>query len=188
MSEITDLYEYGVAQKKEGKFLLRSIILIALYILIPLVLISLLMFVPALKGFVYLGALVVLADAVFAFFTWRYVDVEYEYSIKTGKVSFTLVRNAFNHRIKEPKMSFLVKDCELIAPLTEPEYAEKYEAAKVDTVWNALSSKSAKDAYFALYTDENGKKTAFLFEATNEMLKRCRFYNKNATVVRQMRY
>ena len=42
--------------------------------------------------------------------------------------------------------------------------------------------------------DANGEfgsmmlKANFLFEATNDMLKRCRFYNREATVVRTMRY
>ncbi|MCQ2428492.1 MAG: hypothetical protein MJ137_08910 [Clostridia bacterium] len=188
MSEITEQYSYGVAQKKEGKFLWGRIGLATLYVLVPLITISLLMFIPQLKAFVYLGALVILGDAVLAFFTWRLVDIEYEYSIKTGKVDFTLVQNAFNHRIKKPQTSFMVKDCELIAPFGEQEFRDRYEAFAPETVFCALSSKTASDAYFAIYTDENGKKCAFLFEATNEMLKRCKFYNKNATTVRQMRY
>ena len=189
MSEITERYDYGVAQKKEGKYLWGRIGLAFLYVLFPLVTITVLMLIPEARKFVYFGALVVLADAVFAFFTWRYVDIEYEYSVHVGKVTFTIIQNAFNHRIRKPQTEFLIRDCELIAPLNEEEFAERYMQFGAETVRSALSSKKAEDAYFAIYTDEeSGKKCAFLFEATNEMLKRCRFYNRDATVVRQMRY
>ncbi len=186
MAEINETYEYSVTQKAEGKWRWRRAGLIALYVLMPVI--TLILIMGPLKGMVYMGAFIVLADAVLIFFTWRLVSVEYSYEVTSGKVTFTLIQNAFNHRIKKPKAEFMLRECSLIAPLREPEYEAKYREYAPETVISALSSEKAEDAYFALYSGEDGKRCAFLFEATNDMLKRCRFYNREATVVRTMRY
>ena len=185
MSDITEVYDYSVPQKAEGKWLVRRILLISAYILFPLLVIGFFMFVS--PNFVVLGYFMALGDAVLFFFTWRYVNIEYMYSFKMGVVTFSVIQNVLNHRQKKDKMQFTVRECSLIAPM-EGEWLEKYNAYAPEDVTSALGSRNAEDAYFALFTGADGKKSAFLFEATNEMLKRCHYYNKDATIVKQVRY
>lgn len=188
MSEINEYYNYGVAQKAEGKWLIYRILLIAAYVLLPVGALTLMMFGET--WMVFFGALLAFSDFLLAFLTWRFVSFDYEYETISGKVTFSIIRNAFNHRRKKEIMSFMIRDCVAIAPLDNPEHpecAEQYKAYGAETVYNALSCKNAEDAYFAIFEDEKGKKCAFLFQATGEMLKRCRWYNKEGTVVTKTR-
>ena len=181
MADITEAYEYSVAQKAEGVWLWRRIGLIAAYVILPVV--ALLLIVKW-RILAPLGCFLALGDAVLVFFTWRFVNLQYEYSIAAGKITFSHIQNAFNHRIRKVKLTFAVKDCTSIAPLGDPKYLD----SEVGTVYSALSSSKASDAYAAIFVDESGKKSAFLFEATREMLRRCAFYNKQATVVTETRF
>ena len=62
------------------------------------------------------------------------------------------------------------------------------EAYSPEVIYNALSSEDTPDAYFMIYEDDNGRRCAFLFEATAQMLKICRYYNPSATVITNVRY
>ena len=183
MSEITELYDYCVPVKPDKKMKLKRFGLICLYAILPLIA---LFIIIQWKGLVYFGALIVLADAVVYFFTWRYVNIEAYYSIKTGVVTYAVIQNVFQHRIKKEKMKFALKDCVLIAPKAGSE--QKVAEFKPEVEYNGLSTADSPDAYVALFKDEDGKNVAYYFEATSEMLKRCRFYNKDATVMSQVRY
>jgi hypothetical protein len=183
MSEITELYDFCQPVKPDGKMKLKRFLLICFYILLPII--ALLLIVKW-KGLVPLGAFIVLADAVVYFFTWRFVNLETYYSIKTGIVTYAVIQNVFQHRIKKEKMQFAVKDCTLIAPKAASE--DKIAEFKPEIVYNGLSDPDVPDAYVALFCDADGKRVAYYFDATAEMLKRCRFYNREATVVTQVRY
>lgn len=180
MADITEAYDYCVAQKSEGVWKWRRIGLIIAYILLPVI--ALLVIIKS-TILAPLGAFLALGDAVLVFFTWRFVSLEYEYSIAAGKITFSHIQNAFNHRIRKQKVSFMIKDCTSIAP-----YGGQGYELDAEVIYNALSSSSAEDAYAAVFTDENGRRCAFLFEATREALRRCSFYNKAATVVKETRY
>jgi len=188
MSEITEAYSYGVAMKPEGKIKLYRFLLICLYVIIPLGAI-----VGAMSGqamLAILGCLLALGDAILVFFTWRYVSFDYEYDIVSGKVTFRIVRNAFNIRLPKVQMEFMLKECVAIAPYKNEEYPEcmkTYEEFGAEKVYWALSSSKAPDAYYAIYTDAEGKKCAFLFQATGDTLKRCKWYNKENTVAGKTR-
>lgn len=188
MSEITEAYSYGVAMKPEGKIKLYRFLLICLYVLIPVVAIGLMMFSQNGGLYAIFGCLLCLADVILVFFTWRYVSFDYEYEIASGKLSFKKVLNAFNHRIPKPQMEFLIKECSAIEPYNNPEFPDsmkKYEDYKADKVYMGLAHSKAPDAYYALFTDAEGQKCAFLFQMTGDTLKRCVWYNKEATVKSQ---
>lgn len=183
MSEINEYYNYGVAQKAEGKWVLFRILLVSAYVLLPVGAISLMMF--GATWMVFFGALLAVSDFLLAFLTWRFVSFDYEYETTSGKVTYSIIRNAFNHRKKKVITDFMIRDCIAIAPLDNPEHpecTEQYKNFGASIVYNALPSKKTSDAYFAIYENADGKKCAFLFQATEDMLKRCRWYNKEGTV------
>ena len=172
-----ETYEYVVAQKKTGKYALRKVILIICYIVYTLVLLSVGMLTRLAAP---LLALTPLTLAVIIFFTWRYVNIEYEYSITSGEVT---VSRILGGRSRKEMVQFRLKDCSMIAPLHDRIWQERAELFGADQTFVALSSEDAPDAYFAAFEDENGKKSIVYFEATERALKVCRFYNPAATVV-----
>ena len=171
--EESSTYEYVVAQKGKKVTTKKALLIVfyVIYVLVAFVVGGITKFLlPCL-------ALVPLSLWIIAFFTWRYANVEHEYSITSGELTFSEV---YGGRSRRTVTSFKLKDCTLIAPLNE-EYSEQAERYGAEKSYVALSHDDAPDAYFAEYTAD-GKKCIFYFEATQRALKICRFYNSRATV------
>lgn len=182
-------YEYVVAQKSEGKWKTRKILLIIGYIVFVAVVLVLGVFSRLL---VPLLALTPIAVWILIFCTWRYVSVEYEYSITSG--IFTL-SNVYGGRSRKKLIEIPVKEFSTIAPYNHelPETVEKAEQTiqrfAPQKEYIAISSHDSPDVYYALYTDkETGEKSIIWFEATDKALKIFRFYNAPATVVSKVRF
>ena len=172
-----ETYEYVVGQKKTGKQTVRKIILVIVYILYMMTLLAIGMLTRLAAP---LLALAPLTLVVIIFFTWRYVNIEYEYSITSGEVT---VSRILGGRSRKEMVEFRLRDCSMIAPLGDRMWKERAELFGAEQVWSALSSDDAPDAYFAAFENEKGKKGILYFEATERALKICRFYNPSATVV-----
>ena len=176
-------FEFTVEQAKEGKWKLARIGMVCLYILYA-VAIAVIIGV-ALPGMVPLFALVPVTLWIIVYFTWRYVSVEYEYSIISGELTFSKI---YGGRSRREVMKMRVRDASLIAPLDGDVYSAKATAYQPEKEFSAVSSMTAPDIYFMLFELEDpksGKKSRaiFYFEATAGTLKTCRFYNQAATVV-----
>ncbi len=180
-NDFTSTYEYTVEQKGEGKFRLMKIGFIALYLLYPIVL---LIIVSALKVF-QLFALVAVTEWMLVYFTWKYTKPEYEYSVTSGRVTFSII---YGKRSRKEKCSFMIKECLSIAPLTDREWSEHLEIFSPEEVFSALSNSSTPDAYYAAFESSDGKRCVFYFEATEKMLKLCRNYNSAHTIMTKVRY
>ncbi len=170
-------YEYVVAKKKTGNYAVKRVLLIVAYIFYALGLL--------LTGFMFelivpLLALIPISLWIIVFFTWRYVSVEYEYSMVSGEVT---VSEIYGGRSRKQKLIFRLKDCTMIAPLAAREWQERAELFGATKVYSALSAEDATDAYFATFENENKEKCIVYFEATEKALKICRFYNPSATVM-----
>lgn len=180
-------YEYTVRQKIKGKWILCRAGLIFLYVsfvlawvvmgLVTRILVPLLALIPVTTG-------------ILIFATWRYVSVEYEYSITSGIFTFTKV---FGGRSRKKILEFPLRDALLIAPLDDERARATAEGYRPEREFHAISSLSSPDVYFVLFESENKKerekrRAILYFEATEKALSVCRFYNKSATTVRETRY
>ena len=172
-------YEFVVAQKSEGKWRLARIGLGLLYVCFVLgsmlTGISLNVLPPL--------ALVPVFTWMLVFFTWRYVSVEYEYSITSGEFVFSKV---FGNRSRRTVLKLMLRDATRIAPLDHAEEAAKATAFRPEREFSAISSQYASDVYFILFEYQTGKekhRAILYFEATQKALQICRFYNPSATVV-----
>ena len=181
MNEFTT-YEFAVKQKIEGKWLVARIALIAFYVLyvLALIIVGLLT-----RIIVPLLALIPITLWIIVFVTWRYVAVEYEYSITSGRLTFAKI---YNNRSRRKLLAFDLRDAVRIAPLDHETEASKATAWKPEREYSAVSSLSAPDIYFVLFEDNsNGSKekrrAIFYFEATERALQICRFYNPSGTVL-----
>ena len=172
-------YEFVVAQKSEGKWRLARIGMVLLYVCFVLGTllagISLNVLPPL--------ALVPVFTWMLVFFTWRYVSVEYEYSITSGELIFSKI---FGNRSRRTVLKLMLRDAVRIAPLDHAEEAAKATAYRPEREFSAISSQYANDIYFILFEYQTGKekhRAILYFEATQKALQICRFYNPSATVV-----
>ena len=174
-------YEFVVAQKNEGKWRLARFGMIAFYVGFvlgaALTGISLNILPPL--------ALVPVFTWMLVFFTWRYVSVEYEYSITSGELTFSKI---FGNRSRRTVLKLTLRDAIRIAPLENEAEVKKADSYLPEREFWAVSSQSAPDVYFILfeYSAGSGKekrRAIFYFEATQKALQICRFYNPSATVI-----
>ena len=182
MAEFNAPYEYVVAQRPEGKWRIRRILFILLYIIYPILALTV--------GFITrLGVpmlcFIPLSEWMLIFFTWRLVKLEYEYAVTSGVVTFSII---YGGRSRREKLSFPLRNASLIAPVGYRMHEDKLELFDPELTYSAIGSSDSPDKYFAAFVHENGKRCVFYFEATERMLKICRTYNPAATVVQKVRY
>ncbi len=168
--------EYVVAQKPEGKWRVKRLLAIGGYILFSIawlvIVVGVLMIWP-------LGMFTPILTWLLVFLTWRYVSVEYEYTMASGTVTFT---NIYGRRSRKQIFETKIKEFTKIAPVSDP-YRDDYAAKDIEIVYDFRGSQKTPDAYFATFTNEQGKKGVVFFEMTNKAQKICRFYNPSATVL-----
>ena len=173
-------YEFVVSQKIEGKWRLARIGMILLYISFVL---------GALLAGISLNilpplALVPVFTWMLVFFTWRYVSVEYEYSITSGELTFSKV---FGNRSRRTVLRLSMRQAVRIAPLENEQEVARANAYRPEREFSAISSPKAPDIYFILFEYAAGGKekhrAIFYFEATQRALQICRFYNPSGTLV-----
>jgi hypothetical protein len=174
-------YEFVVEQANEGKHRLARMGMVALYVLYCIAWLV----AGLITKLIPLLALVPITLWIIVYFTWRYVSVEFEYSIMSGELTFSKI---FGGRSRRQVMKMRVRDASLIAPLDGDVYSAKATEYQPEKEFSAVSSMSAPDIYFMLFEledEKTGKKhrAIFYFEATAGALKCCRFYNQAATVV-----
>lgn len=175
-------YEYVVQRKNKGSQKLTPVLLIIGYIIFAVLALA---FAVSSKLGAPLVALAPLALALIIFLTWRYTKIEYEYSITSGILTFSEI---YGGKSRKTITEFSLKDCDTIAPLSDPDkraIAQRYNA---DISYVALSHKDTENAYFATFENEKGKRCIFFFEATEKALKICRFYNPANTTVTKVSF
>ena len=180
-NDLTSTYEYTVEQKPEGKFRLMKIGFLSLYILYPVIFMAVLFIIQLFQLF----ALVVVTEWMLVYFTWKYTKPEYEYSVTSGRVTFSVIRGK---RSRKEMLTFAIKDCLKIAPATDGDFIAMLEQYDPEITYSAVSSVDSPDKYYAAFENAEGKRCVFYFEATEKMLKLCRNYNSSHTVVTKVRY
>ena len=170
-------YEYVIKPKKDGKNKLLKAALLGLYVLFVLAW----MVFGFISGFIPLLALMPITTWILVFFTWRYTNVEYEYYIESGIVTFSKV---YDNRSRKKIAVFDIRSAELIAPAAEHEtrrrvadYDPKYE-------YSFVTYPDDPEAYTALYVNEDKERVALSFIADPRMKKTLKFYNSSASKLR----
>ena len=181
MNEFTT-YEHAVSQKIEGKWLLARIGLVFLYVSLTVVI---LLCGICTRIFVPLLALTPVFIWILVFITWRFVSVDYEYSITSGTLTFAKI---YGNRSRRTFLEIELRQASRIAPLDNGTWTAQADKWHPEREFSAISSLKAPDIYFILFEfkDKKGKekrRAVFYFEATARALQICRFYNPSATVM-----
>ncbi|MBE6599778.1 MAG: hypothetical protein E7640_01040 [Ruminococcaceae bacterium] len=175
-------YEYAVApDKRSGAQRKKKTVFLLIYIFFTAALLALVLGVGML--FLPLFALAPIAVWLLVFLTWRFTDPEYEYSITSGEMTFSII---YGGKTRKKVFEQAVRSMEAVAPLTDM-YRDKILDYKPQRVFEGASSHESPDAYFALFENGDGERCVYYFEATARALKILRHYNVK-TVIKEVRY
>ncbi len=128
-------------------------------------------------AFIPLLALVPLVLWIIIFFTWRYVNLEYEYVVESGVITFTKI---YNNRTRKFALSFDIRSAEYMSPSTDGDMQKRIADYDPRHEYCFSPSKSSPDSYTALYHDEDGHKCAISFVADERIKKFLKMYNSAA--------
>lgn len=122
------------------------------------------------------------------FFTWRYVSVDYKYTVDHATFTAVVV---YGGKSERELVKFATKDLERVEPIENIDNIENIKNIKNDdkssyTVIDARPSDDCTDAYVAVGRDLDGRSIALLFRATNGLIKALRFYNKASVVQKEL--
>ncbi len=178
-------YEFAVSQKREGKWIAARAGLITFYALFAL---TALLLGLKLRIIVPLLAFIPISIWILVFITWRYVQVDYEYSIESGSLTFTKI---YGNRQRKRIFEMSLKDAVRIAPLGDEHEVARGAAYGPEREFVGVSSMSAPDIYFMLFElddkrNSEKRRAIFYFEATAKALAVCRFYNPSGTVITEV--
>ncbi len=172
MNEYVNYFEYCVDAKPEGTLKVKRILLIVLYILFPVLLLGVL----CMLRLYVLGCFLVLLTAMLCFFTWRFVQIEYEYRVVKGEMTFSKI---YGRKSRREFLSVRIQDMSLLAPYTDD---FKIRADSVKNKYFAVSTMKSPDIYVGIFKDAKTKEeSCIFFEATAKFVKLAKFYNSNIT-------
>ena len=181
-NEMANFAEFTVEKKVEGAYRWKRIGMWLSYFIVPFLLMAL-MFAFGLGAI----ALIIFIPLYFPFIlpklvypaTFRYVDIEYEYTVVAGDISVFYIFGRKSRKEWLPPTS--ISGMSYIAPYRD-EY--KAEADKTDIVhrYEAVATKNHPDNYYAIFNNAKGEKCLLMFQATNKVLKLFAFHNRKTVV------
>lgn len=174
--------ELTVEKKPEGKYKLFRLARVA--IVVGWVILMLLAMFMIGGIFIFLGA-ILLATGTFYInhLTRPMAVIEYRYSILSGDMIFDKILGGMIK--KDDILKVHVADMSVIAPYHSDKKA-LYEASDIVNRYDFCSTLAEPDVYFAIF-EENGQKSAVLFDATQKALKVMKFLNKEAITMKEVR-
>ena len=190
MNEISNYAMYAVEKKVEGEYKRNRMLMVLLYILFPVLLllffgiIALFGIDLSFFGILFIPIYVFLLPKVIKPLTWRWVDITYRYEISMGNFTVATIYGEGDESYAWKNFEVKVRDLLRIEPYTE-EMKKELSKEKFEKVYEATSSMSNPDTYFATFYDENERYCVVYFEVTEKVLKVLKFLNKN-TVVKQV--
>ena len=171
-------YEYTVTQKKTSALLFKKMTLIAFYVLWAALFLLLGVTTRLLVPFL---ALIPLSIWFLVFLTWRYTQVEYEYSFFSGELT---VCRVLGGRSRRELCCVTLRSLSAMLPFDDYG-ARRIEQYSADKVIFAASDESAEDLYAAMWSDEDGKKMLLFFEPNERAIKIVRYYNASAVTLKK---
>lgn len=113
---------------------------------------------------------------------WKIFNVELEYSMTSGIMTFSRIYGGIRRR---KVLDVMIKDMQEIAPRSE-KTPDRLELLGVEKTYMFASHSSAADQYYAVF-EKDGVKCAIYFEATEKTLKILRYYNPITVVTKVSR-
>ena len=176
--EDQNLYEYVASPKKQPIFRMKRALMVLGYIVYV---VALLIVGFTTRLLVPMMALVPLSTWILVWLTWRYVAVEYEYSLAGGFMTLNMI---YGGRSRKKVAEIRIKDMSMIAPF-DGDYIKEAERYAPERTVDFTSDLQKPEVYFALYETEDKRRGILYFEATDQALRILRYYNSQAVVIRR---
>ena len=159
-------YEKVVKVKNSGKHIAKKISYVLMYALYFSV--WALVALNNLKSNAFLLILAAGALTTFAIVivTWKYLQVEYEYSFWYGRMS---VAKIYGKKKRKALVDTDIKDLLIIAPATD-EYIAKAEHYDIEKRVVAVSSENEEDIWLAVTGGDDERRVLIFFEADERSL------------------
>ena len=170
MNDYKNFTEYVVRPEPTAKNTLARVMVICAYSVFTAV--YLFIFWVLLQG---LALVILLPFLLFAIIklTWRFVCVEYEYSIEAGELTVAAIYGGATRRVK---CRVYLPEATLIAPY-DASRERMLEKDDISTV-KRFASEDSESAYVCVYPDKkHGKKRALVFETNAEAQRILRLCN-----------
>lgn len=165
-------YEYAVAEAKNKALKTKKTLLLAGYISYVIVVFAILVNIN-----IFLIALVPISMWIIVWLTWRYTQVEYEYSFFSGSLT---VNRILGNRWRKKLVEVRIQSLSAAFPFEEANMS-KLEAWNAEQTILAASETGAEGVWIALWTDsESGKRCALYFEPDAKAVKILKYYNSSA--------
>lgn len=182
-NEMVNFEEFIVEKKVEGLYRFKRVLMVIAHVILPIALIIALVAINmgpiALFVFVPLYYAWALRKFVIPL-TWRYVNIQYEWVIKSGDF---VVNTLYISNIKKRSEMFKqqISQMEVIAPYNGV-YKEAADSADIEKRYVACAFLEHPDNYYCIWKDKDGKKCVCIFQATNNGIKIMKFHNRNTVV------
>ena len=132
--------------------------------------------IPALQYFGGGIFLLLLGIMILMWYLWRFVSIEYEYTILSGEITFEAV---YGRRQRKNYYATALKNIEKLAPVDGQDVKKENFQGVTREVFCAAKMANPK-TWYAIVKEDNGEKTLLFFEVTEKAEKALRFYNGRA--------
>lgn len=178
--ENSQICEYSVKQRIEGKWILKRGLLIALYVLIGLLSSVIGLLMQNVVPFAAIG--MILAFTTYTL-TWRLTKVEYEYAMTGGLLIFSIIyggsakRTVFTKNLASIEAAFAYKSEKAVKMLEK--YAPEVQYFALSTT--ETDETDEREVWCCLFENEDGKKSVFFFELCDKAYRCLKTYAPSAT-------
>ena len=168
-----EAYEYVIVPKSRTARTVKKLLFISLYVVFVLawLLFGVVSNMPALL------ALIPLTTWMLVYATWKYVNVEYEYSVSASLITFSKI---YGSRSRTYLGELDVRQVEELLPLSHPLTERRLDGFDPEAADDFTSSHESETAYVAIYVDEDGVKCAVYLEILKPLMDTFKLYNSAA--------
>ena len=165
-------FEYTIAEANNKALKTKKTLFIAGYVLYVLVVFAILTSINP-----YLIALVPVTLWMVIWLTWRFTQVEYEYSFFSGALT---VSRVLGNRTRKKLIEVRIQKFSAVFQANELNQSKIEAFAPENTIY-AVSEATAENIWVALWEDaDNGKHQALYFEPNEKAIKILKYYNASA--------
>lgn len=173
-------YEYTVQHAKDGRIRRRQVLLMLLYT--AWCVFCLVACAGIFRLFAPLIALVPVSLWILVFFTWRWTQIEYDYSYFSGVLT---VARILGSRSRRTVAEIELRRIKAFLPDT-PENLARAAAFAPKKIYRAVSSMKAENRYLLLWEEADGEKYQLWLEVDDTALRIVRHYNAAALKARDL--
>ena len=167
-------FEYTVAEANNKALKTKKLLFVVGYVLYGAIILGL---GAGSKIFLPLMCFIPLSLWVIVWLTWRFTQVEYEYSFFSGELT---VNRILGNRTRKNLTKVRIQNFSSVFAATELNQSKIDAFAAENTIF-AASEANAENLWVALWTDaESGERQALYFEPNEKAIKILKYYNASA--------